>query len=511
MNGINIIPKRLLIANRGEIAVRIARTAREMGIEPIGVFAAADAGAFHTTKMARSVDLGSGPTSETYLSIPRLLEAARHAGADAVHPGYGFLSENPAFARAVQGAGLLWIGPPAEAIEKMGDKLEARRRMRDAGVPVVPGSDIGGGAGAAVSDLYERGVALGFPLLVKASAGGGGKGMARVDSAAALAESIEQTSRVAEAAFADGRVYLEKLFERPRHVEFQVFGDRFGSVVHLFERECSVQRRHQKVLEETPSAALDPRLREAMGRAAVEAARAVEYVGAGTIEFLLDERKNFYFLEMNTRLQVEHPITEETLGIDLVRTQIEVAAGSPLPPAWRGGKLVPQGHAIELRLYAEDPREFLPRSGTIRVWEEPGGPGIRVDGGVEEGSRVGVEYDPLLAKLVVSAQDRAAAIERARRAVAEWIVLGVETNAELLLDVLDSADFRSGRYSTDLIERLGRREREANPPPPDAAWIAAAAVFGEERPPSPAGTGAPSTGAGPADPWDAPTGWRPGA
>jgi len=509
MNG---IPKRLLIANRGEIAVRIARTAREMGIEPVGVFAAADAGAFHTTKMARSLDIGAGPASETYLSIPRLLEAAREAGADAVHPGYGFLSENPAFARAVEGAGLLWIGPPAEAIEKMGDKLEARRRMRDAGVPVVPGSDAG--LGADVSDLYERGVALGFPLLVKASAGGGGKGMARVDSAETLAESIEQTSRIAEAAFGDGRVYLEKLFERPRHVEFQVFGDKFGSVVHLFERECSVQRRHQKVLEETPSAALDPRLREAMGRAAVEAARAVEYVGACTIEFLLDERKNFYFLEMNTRLQVEHPITEETLGIDLVRTQIEVASGSPLPPAWRGGKLVPQGHAIELRLYAEDPREFLPRSGTIRVWEEPGGPGVRVDGGVQEGSRVGLEYDPLLAKLVVSAPDRSAAIERARRAVAEWIVLGVETNAELLLDVLDSGDFRSGRYSTDLIEKLRRPDRETNPPPPDAAWIAAAAAFSEERPPtSAAGASAAAASApeGPADPWDARTGWRAGA
>ena len=502
----NKLPRRLLIANRGEIAVRIARTAREMGIEPIGVFAAADAGAFHTTRMERSVALGPGPTSETYLSIPRLIEAAGEAGADAVHPGYGFLSENPAFARAVVEAGLLWIGPPADAIEKMGDKLEARKRMRDAGVPVVPGSD----AGSPDSDLFARGVALGFPLLVKAAAGGGGKGMARVDSVETLAESIEQTSRVADAAFGDGRVYLEKLFERPRHVEFQVFGDRFGSVVHLFERECSVQRRHQKVLEETPSAALDPRLREAMGRAAVEAAKAVDYQGAGTIEFLLDERKNFYFLEMNTRLQVEHPITEETLGIDLVRTQIEVASGSPLPPGWRGGKIVPQGHAIELRLYAEDPREFLPRSGTILVWEEPGGPGVRVDGGVEEGSRVGLEYDPLLAKLVISAPDRAAAIERARRAVAEWIVLGVETNAELLLDVLASPDFRSGRYSTELIARLRRRERATDPP--DAAWIAAAAELASEAPVArEAGASTPGREAGPADPWDSRTGWRPGA
>ena len=450
--------------------MRIARTAREMGIEPVGVFASNDADAFHARVMARSVDLGSGAPAETYLSIPRLLAAAAESGADAVHPGYGFLSENPAFARAVTDAGLLWIGPPAEAIEKMGDKLEARRRMREAGVPVVPGSDAVAGA---EGSLAARAAELGFPLLVKAAAGGGGKGMARVDSAEELAAAIDQTARVAEAAFSDGRVYVEKYFDRPRHVEFQIFADRVGSVVHLFERECSVQRRHQKVIEETPSSALDSRLRESMGRAAVEAARAVGYVGAGTVEFLLDERRNFYFLEMNTRLQVEHPITEETLGVDLVRAQFDIAAGAPLPSAWRGGKLSPQGHAIELRLYAESPVDFLPRSGKILVWEEPGGPGVRVDSGVEAGSRVGIEFDPLLAKLGRSPRRTA---QRRSSAPSEPSGNGssseVETNAPLLRSVLESSDFRSGRYSTALRSRAfrgrafpSRRTPRGSPPP----------------------------------------------
>ncbi len=500
------LPRRLLIANRGEIAVRVARTAREMGIEPVGVFAASDTGAFHISHMGRSVDLGPGGPAETYLSIPRLLAAAASSEASAIHPGYGFLSENAAFARAVTAAGLLWIGPPPEAMEKMADKLQARRRMRAAGVPVVPGSDARSPADEPVEeDLLLRGAEIGFPLLVKASGGGGGKGMARVDRAEDLPAAIEETRRIALAAFSDRRVYLEKLFESPRHVEFQVFGDRYGSVVHLFERECSVQRRHQKVLEETPSVALDPRLRESMGRAAVEAARAVGYVGAGTVEFLLDERKNFYFLEMNTRLQVEHPITEETLGLDLVRAQIEIALGAPLPAPWRGGKLLPQGHAIELRLYAEDPNEFLPRTGRILAWEEPAGPGVRVDAGAGAGTTVGVDYDPLLAKLVVSAPDRPAAIERARRALSEWVVLGVETNAALLAAVLASPEFKSGRYSTDLISRLPPRTA---PEPPDVVWIAAAAAAGNGAP-------APAAGLPPllpsSDPWDEPSGWRIGA
>ena len=482
----------LLIANRGEIAVRVARTAREMGIEPLGVYSEADADAFHVSRLSRAFSLGSGAPLATYLSIPRLLEAARQLGADAIHPGYGFLSENAEFARATDRAGLLWIGPPPEAIEAMGDKLGARRRMRAAGVPVVPGSEELDG------DAREAAEAVGYPLLVKASAGGGGKGMARVDRWEDLPSAIEETRRVAKAAFGDDRVYLERLFSRPRHIEFQVFGDRHGNLVHLFERECSVQRRHQKIVEETPSPAVDSRLRSAMGRAAVEAARAVGYVGAGTIEFLLDERGDFYFLEMNTRLQVEHPITEETLRLDLVRSQIEVAAGAVLPSEWRAGKLVAQGHAIELRLYAEDPVEFLPRSGTLAVWEEPSGPGVRVDAGVGRGSAVGLDFDPLLAKLIVSAPTRPAAIERARRALEEWVVLGVETNLPVLTRVAASAEFASGRYATDLVEALGPPEAAV---PGDAEWIASALALPQTRD----GRAAPR---GISDPWDVSSGWR---
>ena len=488
------LPKRLLIANRGEIAVRVARTAREMGIEPIGVFAESDAGAFHVRQMRHAVSLGAGPPLETYLSVPRLIEAAQHARADAVHPGYGFLSENAAFARAVEAAGLLWIGPPASAIEEMGDKLRARRRMREAGVLVVPGSD---GSAAQDEALVQKGSELGFPLFVKAAAGGGGKGMSRVRRPEDLPAALEETRRVAGAAFGDDRVYIEKLLERPRHIEFQIFGDRSGNVVHLFERECSVQRRHQKLLEETPSVALDPRLRAMMGRAAVEAARSVGYVGAGTVEFLLDERGNFYFLEMNTRLQVEHPITEETLSLDLVRAQIEIAAGAPLPASWRGGKLAPQGHAIELRLYAEDPIEMLPRSGLLLAYEEPSGPGVRVDAGVEKGSRVGLDYDPLLAKLVISAPDRPAAIGRARRALSDWVILGVETNLPLLSAVLASEEFASGAYTTDLLDRLAR---PAPTKVPDVAWIAAALSLG--------GAGEAAGAGPPRDPWNEVSGWR---
>ena len=487
----------LLIANRGEIAVRVARTAREMGVEPVGVFSASDHDSFHVRQMFRAFPLGDGPPLETYLSISRLMDVARAAKVEAVHPGYGFLSESPAFARAVKEEGLFWVGPPPEAIEEMGDKLTARRRMKEAGLPVVPGSDE---SAADDEALMRKGAEIGVPLLVKASGGGGGKGMSRVERLEDLPAALDEARRIARAAFGSDRVYLERFLENPRHIEFQVFGDRFGSVVHLFERECSVQRRHQKILEETPSMALDPRLREAMGRAAVEAARAVGYVGAGTIEFLLDERKNFYFLEMNTRLQVEHPITEETLGLDLVRSQIQIASGEALPAAWRGGKLAPQGHAIELRLYAEDPVSFLPRSGRLRVFEPPSGPGIRVDAGVEQGSVVGVEYDPLLAKLIVLGPDRSAAIERARRALSEWVVLGVETNLPLLQRVLDSRQFLSGRYSTDLI---GGLPAAAPSDVPDAAWIAGALALGE-------GGGAPDAPHR-SEPWDETSSWRPGA
>jgi acetyl/propionyl-CoA carboxylase alpha subunit len=459
---------RLLIANRGEIAVRVARTAREMGIETIGVYAEPEAGGFHALRMDRAVSLGPGAAGETYLSIPRILDAARESGADAVHPGYGFLSESAAFAKAVAEAGLTWVGPPPAAIETMGDKLRSRAAMEKAGVRVVPGSRR---ESASDADLAREARRLGFPLLIKASAGGGGKGMSRVDRPENLSTALAEGRRLAEAAFGDGTLYLEGLLEGCRHVEFQVFGDAAGNIVHLFERECSVQRRHQKIVEETPSAALDDALRRSMGETAVAAARAVGYIGAGTVEFLVDADRRHYFLEMNTRLQVEHPITEETVGCDLVRAQLEVAAGRSLPDAWRTGAMTRRGHAIELRLYAEDPFDFLPRSGRLLVYREPSGPGVRVDAGVEEGSVVGLEYDPLLAKLVVSAASREAAIERARRALAEWVVLGVETNIPLLAAVLESGPFVSGRYATDLVGNLSRVEEVE---PPEAAWIAAA-------------------------------------
>jgi 3-methylcrotonyl-CoA carboxylase alpha subunit len=489
--------KRLLIANRGEIAVRVARTAREMGIEPVGVYAESDAGAFHVGRIGHAISLGPGSPLETYLSVERVLGAAREAGADALHPGYGFLSESAALARAVEAAGILWIGPPATAIERMGDKLAARRSAARAGVPVVPGTD---GSKDSDASLLRKAGEIGFPLLVKPAAGGGGKGMVLVEEPGRMRAALEEARRVAEAAFGDSRLYLERLLVRPRHVEFQIFGDARGNVVHLNERECSVQRRHQKIVEETPSQALDAALRKEMGRAAVEVAREVGYAGAGTIEFLLDERRDFYFLEMNTRLQVEHPITEETLSLDLVRVQLEVAAGEALPSDW-AGSLPPRGHAIEMRLYAEDPRTFLPRSGRVLAWEPPAGPGVRVDAGVEEGSSVGLDYDPLLAKLVVSASDRGAALARARRALSEWIVLGVETNLPLLEAVLSSDDFSSGRYATDLVSRLPAAEP---PAAPDAAWISAALAFSEVR--AAAGTGSPAL----PEPWDSGTAWRVG-
>ena len=494
---------RLLIANRGEIAVRVARTAREMGIETVAVHSESDAGAVHVGSADRSVSLGAGPPAETYLSAPRLLEAARTAGADAVHPGYGFLSENAGFARAVAGAGLVWVGPPPSAMEEMGGKLRSRARMEAAGVPVVPGSRQGIVDDAGLTAEAKR---IGFPLLIKASAGGGGKGMSRVERAEDLPAALAEGRRVATAAFGDATLYLERLLDGARHVEFQVFGDQAGNAVHLFERECSVQRRHQKIVEETPSAALGEKLREAMGAAAVAAARAVAYVGAGTVEFLVDRAGGFFFLEMNTRLQVEHAITEETLGCDLVRAQLEVAQGAALPEAWRSGALRPRGHAIELRLYAEDPVDFLPRTGRILVYREPGGPGVRVDAGVAEGSVVGVEFDPLLAKLVVRGPDRDATIRRARRALSEWVVLGVETNMPLLAAVLDSAEFASGKYDTGLVGRLP--PGAAAPEPPEAAWTAAALAASG---PQPAAPGRAASVSAVPDPWEGLPGWRAGA
>ncbi|MDP2306443.1 MAG: biotin carboxylase N-terminal domain-containing protein [Pseudomonadota bacterium] len=449
---------RLLIANRGEIAIRVARTAREMGIATVAVYSDADVDAPHVRACDDAVRLGPAPPSESYLSIDRLLEAARTSGADAVHPGYGFLAENAAFARAVLEAGLVWVGPAPDVISVMGDKVGARLRMRLAGVPVVTGVE---------SDDPHTIAALGFPVLVKAVGGGGGKGMRRVDSADALGEALAEARSEAATAFGDPRVYAEKLVERPRHVEVQVLGDLYGTIAHLGERECSIQRRHQKLVEEAPSPALDAATRARLCATAVDAARAVAYTGAGTVEFLLDGDGRFYFLEMNTRIQVEHPVTELVTGVDIVREQLRIAMGEPLGYV----AIEARGHAIECRIVAEDPaRGFLPSPGRIARWRSPVGPGVRVDAGVEEGSEVGLFYDPLLAKVIVHGPDRAAATARMARALSELVVLGVDTTAELLRDVVSSEMFAAGDTTTDFLERFAWEPPEVDAVAYAVAW-----------------------------------------
>jgi len=470
--------RRLLIANRGEIAVRVARTAREMGITPVAVYSDADAGAPHVDACDVAVRIGPAPPAESYLAVEALLAAARESGADAIHPGYGFLSENAAFARATIAAGLTWVGPAPDVIAEMGDKVAARARMHAAGVPVVPGVE---------SDDPATIAALGFPVLVKAAAGGGGKGMRRVDSRDALDEALAEARSEAATAFGDGRVYAEKLVVRPRHVEVQVLGDTFGTIAHLGERECSIQRRHQKLVEETPSVALDADTRGRLCAAAVAAARAVNYTGAGTVEFLLDEDGRFYFLEMNTRVQVEHPVTELVTGIDIVREQLRVAMGEALGYT----EVAARGHAIECRIVAEDPaRGFLPSPGTITVWRAPAGPGVRVDAGVVEGSEVGLFYDPLLAKVIVHGPDRGAARARMVRALSELVVLGVDTTAELLRDVVASDAFARGDTTTDFLERFDWAPPDVDAAAYAAAWSAApaprpTAATGPSEEPSP--------------------------
>jgi len=442
--------RRLLISNRGEIAVRIARACRELGIESVAVYSDADAGAPHVVAANRAVRIGPAPAVESYLSIPKILEAARSAGADAVHPGYGFLSENAAFARACADAGLVFVGPPASAIERMGSKIEARRLAAAAGVPVVPGETPQDQSDAGVRAAIER---IGLPALVKASAGGGGKGMRAIHDAHAIDEAIQAARREAAAAFGDGTLYAERLVERPRHVEVQVFGDADGRVLHLFERDCSTQRRHQKVIEESPSPAVAPPLRERMTRAAVAAAAAVGYRNAGTIEFLVGG-SHFFFLEMNTRLQVEHPVTEQVTGLDLVRAQLLVASGEPLP--WRQSEIAQRGHAIEARVYAEDPsRGFLPQAGRLSTYREPRWPGVRVDSGAAEGGDVTIYYDPMVAKVIATAETRELAIAKLTAALREFTIGGVRTNIAFLIAILESAEFRRGDVDTAFLDREG--------------------------------------------------------
>ena len=440
--------RRVLVANRGEIAIRVLRACRELGVETVAVHSDVDRNARHVIDADQAVEIGAAAASASYLRGDAIIEAARKTGADAVHPGFGFLSENADFAQAVIDAGLAWIGPQPDVIRLMGSKVEARRHMRDSGVPVVPGYE-GTGEDA---DLVEAADGIGYPLLVKASAGGGGRGMRAVDGPEDLAEALAGARREAGSAFGDDQVYLEKRILRPRHVEVQVFGDAHGHVVHLYERECSVQRRHQKIIEESPSTAVNDALRARMGKAAVRAAQSVNYVGAGTVEFLLDEDGSFYFLEMNTRIQVEHPVTECITGTDLVAWQITVAEGNPIPLAQED---IPRnGHALECRLYAEDPgRGFLPETGTILAYEEPSGPGVRVDSGVREGDVISAHYDPMIAKIVVHAPDRAHAIARMRRALSETVLLGVTTNQDYLRGVLGTSAFAAGDTTTDFVEQ----------------------------------------------------------
>ena len=439
--------KKILIANRGEIALRIMRTCREMGIATVAVYSEVDELALHVLEADEAVAIGPAEPVESYLNIEKIIAAANDSGADAIHPGYGFLAENADFAERCEAEGIVFIGPPAGVIRDLGDKITARRMMESGGVPVIPGMTDEAGDPDGWADQAE---AIGYPVLIKAAAGGGGKGMRVVENAGDLEDACREASREAAAAFGSGAIYMEKYLEKSRHVEFQILADSQGNIVHLFERECSIQRRHQKIIEETPSPALSPALRESMGQAAVAAGRAAGYVNAGTVEFILDPDGHFYFLEVNTRLQVEHPITEMITGVDLVRHQIEIAAGGTLSLAQ--GDLAGRGHAIECRIYAEDPEQnFMPSPGNIVYLQEPAGPGVRNDCGVYSGVDVPFEYDPILSKLVVHAETRGQAIDRMIRALSSYIVLGVKTPIGFMIDVLSSPAFAAGDTYTDFI------------------------------------------------------------
>ena len=441
--------KRILIANRGEIAIRIMRACKELGIQTVAVYSDADKNSQHVQIADEAIHVGAASPKESYLNADVLIRAALDSNADAIHPGYGFLSENASFAGKVASAGLTFIGPSADSIRAMGDKAESKMMMKKAGVPTVPGmEDL-----ESEEDFKKAANEIGYPVLVKAAAGGGGKGMRVVNEESELKESIEGARREALNAFADERLLIEKYIPNAHHIEFQVFGDQHGHLLHLFERECSVQRRHQKIIEETPSLLLTPELRAQMGEAAVAAAKAVDYYNAGTVEFIFDPTNStFYFLEMNTRLQVEHPVTELTTGLDLVHWQIRVAARERFP--YQQGQLTQKGHAIECRIYAEDPTSgFLPSTGKLLQYIEPRGPGIRIDSGFTDGDEVTHFYDPLLAKLMVHAENRVIAIQRMQAALREFIVHGVITNIDFMQAVLSHPDFTEGKVTTRWVEQ----------------------------------------------------------
>ncbi|MFF9920059.1 biotin carboxylase N-terminal domain-containing protein [Streptomyces globisporus] len=489
----------VLVANRGEIAVRVIRTLREQGVRSVAVFSDADADARHVREADTAVRIGPPPAAESYLNVPALLEAARRTGAQAVHPGYGFLAENAEFAQACADAGLVFIGPPAAAIALMGDKIRAKETVAAYGVPVVPGSS---GSGLTDAELDSAAREIGTPVLLKPSAGGGGKGMRLVRDAAVLGEEIAAARREARASFGDDTLLVERWIDRPRHIEIQVLADAHGTVIHLGERECSLQRRHQKIIEEAPSVLLDEATRAAMGEAAVQAARSCGYVGAGTVEFIVpgNDPSSYYFMEMNTRLQVEHPVTELITGLDLVEWQLRVASGEQLPYAQEDITLT--GWAIEARVCAEDPsRGFLPSGGTVLALREPQGGGVRTDSGLSEGVPVGSLYDPMLSKVIAYGPDRATAVRKLRAALADTVILGVPTNAGFLRRLLAHPDVVAGNLDTGLVER----EAEGLVPDgvPDEVYAAAAAVRLDALAPRP-------DAGGWTDPFSVPSGWRTG-
>jgi len=494
--------RRLLVANRGEIAIRIIRACRELGIESVAVYSEADRRAWHRALADSAVSIGPAPAVDSYLSPSRITDAARGAGADAVHPGYGFLSESAAFAAACEAAGLTFVGPPSSVIARMGSKIESRRVMDQAGVAVVPGVTPDDQSDEGVGQAVDT---VGLPALIKASAGGGGRGMRRVSDPGEIGAAVQGARREARASVGDGTLYVERFVEKARHVEVQIFGDAHGRIVHLFERDCSAQRRHQKVIEESPCPSLTPRMRSRLTEAAVAAARAAEYRNAGTVEFLVDtdrgtpDDRPFYFLEMNTRLQVEHPVTEQLTGVDLVHAQILTAAGVPL--AWPEQELTSRGHVIEARVYAEDPSSgFLPQAGGILLCRAPSLPGVRIDSGIREGDTISVHYDPLLAKVIATAPDRPQALARLALALREFPILGVRTNVSYLLHVLDDSTFRQGGMHTTYLETVSFGDPTERDTPP---FVLAAMAAAEE-----------DTSAGdvtltaPADPWATLHRWR---
>lgn len=445
---------KLLVANRGEIALRVMRSAREMGIATVAVYSEADRNALHVRYADEAVCIGPPPSSQSYLVIDKIIAAAKSTGANAIHPGYGFLSENEDFARAVTQAGIIFVGPSAESMEVMGSKLGAKAAVSKFNVPLVPGT-----AEPIQDPVSAKKIAkeIGYPVLIKASAGGGGKGMRIVHEEKELQEQMERAISEATSAFGDGSVFIEKYVSEPRHIEFQIMGDQHGNVVHLFERECSIQRRHQKVVEEAPSSVLTPELRKQMGEAAVNAAKAANYYNAGTIEFILDEKLNFYFLEMNTRLQVEHPVTEQITGLDLVKLQLKIAEGEPLP--FKQEDLSIHGHAIEVRVYAEDPaNNFLPDIGVLKTYRRPQGHGVRVDDGFEQGMAIPFYYDPMIAKMICHDETRERAIEKMIRAIDEYEITGVETTLGFCHFVMKHDAFRSGKFSTKFVEQYFKPE-----------------------------------------------------